>query len=217
MPGLLLVHGNPAFASNQFLILIDYMNPTLSGRFAHLAALLLLPSILLAQPAETSPEDSIATYKLGEVVVSGTPDKPVTTGTVQDISFATISRTDQPTAATIAREIPAARVQTNSRGEALLYLRGAAERQIGIFLDGALINIPWDNRIDLSLVPLQSIGGTRPKRFATINPRKLRATTISNRSRRFLRGCKAPKKNARLKWHFEPGSGPLKHARKGDF
>ncbi|GIV60525.1 MAG: TonB-dependent receptor [Rhodothermaceae bacterium] len=44
-------------------------------------------------------------------------------------------------------------MQTNSRGETLLFLRNAGERQTAIFLDGALLNIPWDNRLDLGLIP----------------------------------------------------------------
>ena len=49
-------------------------------------------------------------------------------------------------------------LQTNSRGESLIYLRGAGERQVSLFFDGALLNIPWDNRIDLSLIPSEVVG-----------------------------------------------------------
>ncbi|MEM9494695.1 MAG: TonB-dependent receptor [Pseudomonadota bacterium] len=48
---------------------------------------------------------------------------------------------------------PGAAVQTNSRGERLVYLRGAGERQVALFLDGAPINVPWDNRLDLNHIP----------------------------------------------------------------
>ena len=122
-----------------------------------------LPS-LFAQPAPADSAfilapDSTRMYQLGSVTITDrriTQSKPLS----QDIvSMAEINRADAATVADIIYEIPTARVQTNSRGEAVLYLRNAGERQVGIFLDGALINVPWDNRIDLSLVPLNAVGG----------------------------------------------------------
>jgi iron complex outermembrane receptor protein len=49
--------------------------------------------------------------------------------------------------------LPSVHLPTNSRGESLAVLRNAAERQVAIFYDGAAINVPWDNRLDLNLVP----------------------------------------------------------------
>ncbi len=53
----------------------------------------------------------------------------------------------------IFRRIPAAGIRINSRGEAVLRLRGSEERQTGIFLDGAPLSVPWDGRVDLSAIP----------------------------------------------------------------
>jgi outer membrane receptor protein involved in Fe transport len=44
-------------------------------------------------------------------------------------------------------------IRTNSRGEAVLRLRGSEERQTGIFLDGAPLSVPWDGRVDLAALP----------------------------------------------------------------
>ena len=52
----------------------------------------------------------------------------------------------------IFRRIPAAGIRINSRGEAVLRLRGSEERQTGIFLDGAPLSVPWDGRVDLSAI-----------------------------------------------------------------
>jgi len=60
-------------------------------------------------------------------------------------------------AAVILRRLPSAYVPTNSRGESLIYLRSAGERQVAAFFDGALLNVPWDNRFDLGLVPASVI------------------------------------------------------------
>lgn len=123
-----------------------------------LAAFALSSGSLLAQTTPSQP-DTIKVYRLGEVVVTDGPIDRVTAATVDRVSIERIDATDAVTAAGVAYQIPAARIQTNSRGESLLYLRGAGERQIAIFFDGALINVPWDNRVDLSLVPLNAVGG----------------------------------------------------------
>ena len=53
----------------------------------------------------------------------------------------------------IFRRIQSVGIRTNSRGEAVLRLRGSEERQTGIFLDGAPLSVPWDGRVDLSALP----------------------------------------------------------------
>lgn len=73
--------------------------------------------------------------------------------TVQRIPAAAVAQADAASVAQLARLVPGATVTTNSRGETLVYLRAAGERQLAVFLDGAPLNVPWDNRLDLSLVP----------------------------------------------------------------
>lgn len=53
----------------------------------------------------------------------------------------------------IFRRAQSVGIRTNSRGEAVLRLRGSEERQTGIFLDGAPLSVPWDGRVDLSALP----------------------------------------------------------------
>ena len=65
---------------------------------------------------------------------------------------------DATASSELVRAVPGARVQTNSRGETLVYMRNAGERQVAVFLEGALLNVPWDNRIDLSMVPAPMVG-----------------------------------------------------------
>lgn len=80
-------------------------------------------------------------------------------GTVHSIPSTAIRRTDPVTVADALSLAPGAHLQTNSRGETLVFLRGAGERQVALFLNGALLNVPWDNRVDLSLVPAAAVGG----------------------------------------------------------
>lgn len=109
--------------------------------------------------AAQAPADSLREYDLGEVVVGSGSEVQVAPSTLQRIPLASVDRLDAPSMGEAARLIPAAHVQTNSRGETLVYLRAAGERQVALFFDGALLNIPWDNRIDLSLLPSGVVGG----------------------------------------------------------
>lgn len=68
---------------------------------------------------------------------------------------------DAASADEMLRRLPAVHVPTNSRGESIAFVRNAAERQVAIFYEGADINIPWDNRLDLSLIPAGLIGSVR--------------------------------------------------------
>jgi len=96
---------------------------------------------------------------LTEIAVTG--ERPGTSGiaTTHRADRLEIEQLDAASADEILRLAPAAEIQTNSRGETLVFLRNAGERQISVFYDGALLNVPWDNRLDLSLIPAGAIGG----------------------------------------------------------
>ena len=104
--------------------------------------------------------DSLRVHQLSEVVVHGVHAVPAPLPyTMVEIEPRALRQIDALAVADFARLVPAARMQTNSRGETLVYLRNAGERQVAAFLDGALLNVPWDNRVDLSLVPASMIAG----------------------------------------------------------
>lgn len=118
-----------------------------------------------AQPVVPPPDtvyvyevDTARVYDLGEVYVTGSGARQVSLARMQQLSLAQIERHDAASLADVARSIPAATVQTNSRGETLLYLRNGGERQIALFFDGALLNVPWDYRIDMALLPAHIVG-----------------------------------------------------------
>jgi len=111
----------------------------------------------VAQTDTTKTGDSIGVYRLGQVVVGG--NRSLTTAQVRSVPISRIVASDAPSVSGLATLVPSARTQTNSRGESLVYIRGAGERQVALFFDGALINVPWDNRLDLSLVPTGAVGG----------------------------------------------------------
>jgi iron complex outermembrane receptor protein len=98
-------------------------------------------------------------YELNEIVVQGREARTAQATTVQRVETAAIAQQDASDVAALAELIPATHVATNSRGQTILYLRNAGDRQVGQFFDGALLNVPWDNRVDISLVPSSVVGG----------------------------------------------------------
>ncbi len=100
-------------------------------------------------------QDSTKTYKLKEITVSGKEfiePKPVSV-----INKNIITNSDAISVSEIAKYIPSLKLQTNSRGESQFFLRGYGVRQLALFFDNVPLSIPWDNRIDLSLIPTESI------------------------------------------------------------
>ena len=61
------------------------------------------------------------------------------------------------TLADLLREMPVLRVRENSRGEMQVSLRGSESRQVPVLLDGIALTYGWDNRTDLSLIPLTGV------------------------------------------------------------
>lgn len=103
--------------------------------------------------------DSLRITELSEVVISAPATRRNTTFTLARVSVAEIESRNAASVADLATLVPAARIQINSRGETLVYLRNAGERQIAVLFDGALLNVPWDYRVDMSLVPAGMVGG----------------------------------------------------------
>jgi iron complex outermembrane receptor protein len=100
-------------------------------------------------------QDSLRSYKLDEITVkSGLVLEPKS---ITNINTKQLQLSDAASLIDIGRYIPSVKAQTNSRGESLFYLRGSSERQVSLFFDGVPLNIPWDNRIDLSLIPTNAV------------------------------------------------------------
>ncbi len=135
------------------------MTTTPRPSFPLLIAASLLPWADIGATAAQQ-DTTIQAAELGEIVIVAAADAPAATAyTFKRVDLAKILKLDAAVVADLGRLIPAARIQTNSRGETLVYLRNAGERQVGVFFEGALLNIPWDNRVDMSLIPASVIGG----------------------------------------------------------
>lgn len=132
-------------------------------RVLAVVAFLTVPVVAVGQTDTTAGKrDSLRVHQLSEIVVHGVHAVPAPLPyTMVEIEPKALKQVDAVAVADLARLVPAARIQTNSRGETLLYLRNAGERQVAAFLDGALLNVPWDNRVDLSLIPASMIAGVQ--------------------------------------------------------
>ena len=111
-------------------------------------------------------KDSLASYDLSEIVIGGQARQEQQFNRVYRVGLARLASQDRPDVAGVLRQLPSTHIQTNSRGETLVYIRGVGERQVAVFLDGAPLNIPWDNRIDLSLVPSTVLGNVSSEQGA---------------------------------------------------
>lgn len=78
-------------------------------------------------------------------------------GSVSAVTGAQLAFLAPDTLADILLLAPSVNVRTNSRGEVLASVRGSGERQLAIFWQKIPINVPWDNRFDLSLIPAAGI------------------------------------------------------------
>jgi iron complex outermembrane receptor protein len=117
--------------------------------------ILLLAAILITSYTKGQTRDSLKSYKLEEITVkSGLVLEPKS---ITNINTKQLQLSDAVSLIDIGKYIPSVKAQTNSRGESLFYLRGSSERQISLFFDGVPLNIPWDNRIDLSLIPTDAV------------------------------------------------------------
>ena len=109
-----------------------------------------------------STEDTIRVYRLGEIVTEGSKgSQKIQPTKIKEIKYHEIKEQDAVNMQDLNAIIPGGFIQTNSRGESLLYLRGAGERSIALFFDGMYFNIPWDNRVDLSMIPTDIIGNLK--------------------------------------------------------
>ena len=134
--------------------------PRVLWRLSHgVAALLAVSARAQDRPPPPQPRDTLAVVRLSEVVIAAPAPPPATPFTMSRVAVAEIESRTAASVAQLTTLIPAAHLQTNSRGESLVYLRNAGERQVAVLLDGALLNVPWDWRVDMSLVPAGMVGG----------------------------------------------------------
>lgn len=122
------------------------------------------PPSAAAQERDTTrvAEPDTVRYSLEEISVETTRPVIASGGAAAvELSLDSAAVLPSPTLDEVLRDMPAVRVRRNSRGEVQPSLRGMEERQIAVLLDGVPITIGWDNRTDLSVVPLTAASEVR--------------------------------------------------------
>lgn len=123
----------------------------------------------MTTPLAALPHESASGETMTVMGSAGVPTPPP--GSVFSLDPDDLTLQDPVTLPDLFRLVPGASLQTNSRGETLVFLRGAGERQTAVFLDGVPLMIPWDNRLDLTGIPSTFLGnatvfsGPTPARF----------------------------------------------------
>jgi len=104
-------------------------------------------------------QDSIRVYQLGTIeVIDQKAASNIQLSNFEKVDYYTIRKFEPILFSEIKQILPTALVYTNSRGEMLINLRNSDERQLGLFFDGMTLNVPWDNRFDMTFVPMDIIG-----------------------------------------------------------
>ncbi|RMD90275.1 MAG: hypothetical protein D6807_02090, partial [Alphaproteobacteria bacterium] len=97
----------------------------------------------LAAAAPPSPPAEPALGPLSEITVTGRRGRSEPLAPRTRLGTTDLEALDAAAVDELLERVPAANIQTNSRGETLVFLRNAGERQVAVFLDGALLNVPW--------------------------------------------------------------------------
>lgn len=111
---------------------------------------------LAGQEADTLdvPPDT-ARYRAAELRVETTrPSTRSGGGSSVELLTDSAAASPSPALSDLLREMPLVRVRRNSRGQVQPALRGMEERQVAVLVDGVPLTLGWDNRTDLSVVPL---------------------------------------------------------------
>ncbi len=112
-----------------------------------------LPSDAAVQQRDTVPPDTV--YTVEEIAVRVA--RPVTTAggaAALNAPLDSMAVPPAPTLEEVLRQMPLILIRDNSRGEAQPQIRGMESRRVAVLVDGVPITLGWDNRTDLSIVPL---------------------------------------------------------------
>ena len=107
------------------------------------------------------PIESLAEVSIDEILVTAAAREKRALQPAVEMERAQIAERTPVALTDIFKSMPSVGIRTNSRGEAVLRLRGSEERQTGIFLDGAPLSVPWDGRVDLSALPAGIVDSVR--------------------------------------------------------
>ncbi len=109
-----------------------------------------------AEPPDTVPGERPDTvrYEMQSLTVEATRPTLSGGGAALQMNMDSVEAVPSPTLGEVLREMPLVRVRRNSRGQVQPSVRGMEERQIAVLVDEVPLTVGWDNRSDLSVIPM---------------------------------------------------------------
>lgn len=129
--------------------------------------------ILLTSIALATPQTVFSQEVSSDIIVTASRDAQRVRSPAIILDREAIDERAPAAIADLFRSVAGVSLRVNSRGEAVVRVRGAEERQTTVFLDGAPLATPWDGRVDLALLPAGLIGsveivkGASPLEYGT--------------------------------------------------
>ena len=114
--------------------------------------------ILLTSMALATPQVIFAQEVSSDIIVTASRDPQRVRSPAIILDREAIDDRAPAAIADLFRSVTGVSLRVNSRGESVVRVRGAEERQTTVFLDGAPLATPWDGRVDLALLPTGLIG-----------------------------------------------------------
>ena len=96
--------------------------------------------------------DSLPLFRMSEIVVTGERIPIIESATIHEINSEQISNLDIRSANDALAYSPGLYFSKSTKNENTFKLRGFAQRQVSVFLDGIPITIPYDGVIDISQI-----------------------------------------------------------------
>lgn len=111
------------------------------------------PAALAQEPRDSVPADTVYSVE-GISVQVARPVAAAGGASALTARMDSLRVAPSPTLDGVLRQLPLIQVRENSRGEAQPNMRGMESRRIAVLVDGVPLTLGWDNRADLSVVPM---------------------------------------------------------------
>ena len=112
------------------------------------------PTPLSAQePQDTVPADTVFSVE-GVSVQVARPVASAGGASAIQANIDSLRMIPSPTLEDVLRRLPLLQIRENSRGQAQPNVRGMESRRVAVLVDGVPLTLGWDNRTDLSIIPM---------------------------------------------------------------
>lgn len=107
--------------------------------------------------AQNTTPDTIRVYNLGEVIITANQDNITRTTMSSEVTASEIRSLNASSVVSAISLVPGVHTTLSPKNESQIFLRGFTQTQVALFMDGVPIYLPYDQLLDLSLLPTCSI------------------------------------------------------------